>query len=349
MKLSKNHLVVPLFLFLFSSLLTTEVFPQNSNVVVSNNQDKNVNSSNTSSNKPSDSNQNSSEQISNTNQTNSNANTASEKETVRKLELTNKDLGSIKLEGFDSWVYYVLIFLFIVFVAVSLWLAKKAAENGFKLWMILPFIGFAILMFFVGRLYDRHNTSLESAQKITAVEERAINNLPPSPPISPSGLTASPISDFQIKLSWADNDINENGFEIIRKLGADGKFVPLAKVGPNATNFVDEGLAPETTVSYSVRAFNTQSDGKLNYSGLSNEVTTITLPRITANEYNWTNPSSIFWYILLPILSTIILSIFVVRFLNYIISRRTYSREYVDRLRAQRDDLESELRRRSFS
>lgn len=75
-------------------------------------------------------------------------------------------------------------------------------------------------------------------------------------PAAPSGLTASASSTSQINLSWQDHSSNETGFSIERKTGTDGSYSVIATVGADVTSYLDKGLAPATTYSYHVNAFN---------------------------------------------------------------------------------------------
>jgi hypothetical protein len=86
----------------------------------------------------------------------------------------------------------------------------------------------------------------------------------PLPPGSPSNLVASAASISQINLSWADSSNFEDGFKIERWNGS--SYSQIATVGPNVTTYADSGLAPSTTYTYRVRAFNSGGD-----SGYSNE------------------------------------------------------------------------------
>jgi titin len=103
----------------------------------------------------------------------------------------------------------------------------------------------------------------------------------PDPPVSPSSLTATTISNTQINLSWTDNSNNEDGFKIERKLNSAVTYTQIATVGPNATVFLNTGLATNTGYSYRVRAFNAGGN-----SGYSNAATATTLPNPPAAPSN---------------------------------------------------------------
>ena len=85
-------------------------------------------------------------------------------------------------------------------------------------------------------------------------------------------LTATAISSTQINLTWTDNATNETGFRIERCQGAGcTSFTQLANVGPNATALNNFGLAPSSSYSYRVRAFNGSGDSE--YSDTATAVT----------------------------------------------------------------------------
>ena len=75
------------------------------------------------------------------------------------------------------------------------------------------------------------------------------------PPLSPSGLFATVISNSEIKLSWTDNSFNESGFIIYYKQeGAVGFQTQV--VGADVTSYSFTGLLPSTGYNFYVRAFN---------------------------------------------------------------------------------------------
>lgn len=77
------------------------------------------------------------------------------------------------------------------------------------------------------------------------------------PPVAPSVLAATPVSNSQINLTWVDNDVTETGFKIERCTGLDcTDFAEIGVVGVNVTGYSDSGLAGSTSYSYRVRAYN---------------------------------------------------------------------------------------------
>jgi hypothetical protein len=89
-------------------------------------------------------------------------------------------------------------------------------------------------------------------------------------PNPPSNLVASAASSSQINLIWSDNSNNEGGYKIERWNGS--SYVQINTVGANVTTYTDSGLAPSTTYTYRVRAYNSVGD-----SGYSNESSATTL------------------------------------------------------------------------
>ncbi|QCR21163.1 fibronectin type III domain-containing protein [Pontibacter sp. SGAir0037] len=81
------------------------------------------------------------------------------------------------------------------------------------------------------------------------------------PPAAPGNVTATALSDRQVKLTWADNSDDEESFRISRS--ADGAtFFTVATGGANQTSFTDQNLSAGTTYSYRIYAINA---GGLNY------------------------------------------------------------------------------------
>jgi acid phosphatase type 7 len=72
---------------------------------------------------------------------------------------------------------------------------------------------------------------------------------------APSGLTASGISSSEIGLTWQDNSMDEDGFEVERSMDGNS-FNLIATLGSNALSFTDSGLQRNRRYYYRVRAFN---------------------------------------------------------------------------------------------
>jgi fibronectin type 3 domain-containing protein len=72
----------------------------------------------------------------------------------------------------------------------------------------------------------------------------------------PTGLTAQPLSDTSIRLTWRDNSANEDGFKIERcKLFNCADFTALTEFGPGVTTYTDTGLDKDSYYSYRVKAY----------------------------------------------------------------------------------------------
>ena len=74
-------------------------------------------------------------------------------------------------------------------------------------------------------------------------------------PAAPTDLTASAVSNSEIKIDWTDKSNNETGFKIERAKG-NGFYMEIKTVGANVTTFADSGLSVNTEYTYRVRAYN---------------------------------------------------------------------------------------------
>ncbi len=84
---------------------------------------------------------------------------------------------------------------------------------------------------------------------------------PTAPPISaPSHLSATVLSHDQVQLHWADNSLNESGFNIERAPGGTTSWARIGSVGYDTTAFIDQSLSEGTKYRYQVKAF--RSDGE---------------------------------------------------------------------------------------
>lgn len=90
---------------------------------------------------------------------------------------------------------------------------------------------------------------------------------PVMPPAAPSGLSATPVSQTQINLSWVDASYNETAFQVERSpdnFATPALIVVLPHVDANFTSYQDSDLTLDTVYYYRVRAFN--SGGNSAYS-----------------------------------------------------------------------------------
>jgi hypothetical protein len=89
---------------------------------------------------------------------------------------------------------------------------------------------------------------------------------------SPTNLTATPLNDTDIQLSWNDNCGFESGYRLERSDG--GSFTQIAELEANVTEYTDTGLNYGTDYTYRVKAFT-----DLNESGYAtSNTTTMSIP-----------------------------------------------------------------------
>jgi hypothetical protein len=80
-----------------------------------------------------------------------------------------------------------------------------------------------------------------------------------SPPVPPSGLTATPVSTSRIDLAWVDGSVDETALVIERSL--DGvAWAGHALLAANVVAYTDAGLQPATMYHYRVKARNGAGD-----------------------------------------------------------------------------------------
>jgi len=77
----------------------------------------------------------------------------------------------------------------------------------------------------------------------------------PAAPAPPSSLAAAPQSSTAIRLTWADNSTDEQGFEVWRSItGPSGSFTLLGSVSADVATLDDSGLTAGDQYCYQVRA-----------------------------------------------------------------------------------------------
>ena len=116
---------------------------------------------------------------------------------------------------------------------------------------------------------------------------------PVAPPPAPSNLVAVLRNGgTQVRLTWKDNALAENGFYIERMISG-GAFTRIGQVGANVLTYTDLKVASNTTYFYRVRAFRTSSGVSLP-SNVAFATTPVLTPNAPTNlRVTATNSSSI--------------------------------------------------------
>ncbi|HWP81242.1 MAG TPA: FG-GAP-like repeat-containing protein [Bacteroidota bacterium] len=196
------------------------------------------------------------------------------------------------------------------------WVDNSDNETGFEVQRKTASTSFTTITTVGAGITTYSNTGLTTGTEYT-YRVRAVNATVQSPysneasatPTAlavqpPTNLVVTPISATQMTLTWTDNAINENGYQIERRQGITGNYEALPTLPPaNTTSYTDGGLSPGTTYFYRVRAFSLT----LGNSPYSNEAfgTTLTSPAAPTSmaiapsgwtnnpsfTITWTNPS----------------------------------------------------------
>jgi hypothetical protein len=77
---------------------------------------------------------------------------------------------------------------------------------------------------------------------------------------APTNLTATPLNDSEIQLTWSDNCSFESGYRLERSDG--GSYAQIAELGENITEYTDTGLnyGTDYTYTYRVKAFTDENE-----------------------------------------------------------------------------------------
>jgi len=130
----------------------------------------------------------------------------------------------------------------------------------------------------------------DAAGNVSAASNTATATTPSQgdtqPPSTPGGLTATAASPSQVKIAWsaATDDVGVAGYTIYRNAAA-----IATTSGPNATTYTDVSVAPSTTYTYTVDAFDAAGNHSPQSAGASvttppSNIQTITL-NPTADTY----------------------------------------------------------------
>ncbi len=79
------------------------------------------------------------------------------------------------------------------------------------------------------------------------------------PPAAPSNVNATPPSSIRVDVTWTDNSLTENGFQLDSSANSAGPWVSVKRLGANVTSY-SESRATEVQVCYRVIAFNAHGE-----------------------------------------------------------------------------------------
>ena len=105
------------------------------------------------------------------------------------------------------------------------------------------------------RVTELYGCSSEFSTNYTVINANGTTGLPDAA----GGLLALGASKTTIQLDWSDNPApanNETGFEVYRSTSNAGPFTLIGKTGTDIVSFLDQGLNPNTSYYYVVRAVN---------------------------------------------------------------------------------------------
>jgi RHS repeat-associated protein len=111
-----------------------------------------------------------------------------------------------------------------------------------------------------------------------SAEASAVTNL-----VAPTSLTATTASTTQINLTWADNSINETGYQIERSTSMGAGFAWVFTTAANAVSYSDNAVPfPGVTYFYRVRATNSTLAIFSAYTAEANATTNLVVPTALA-------------------------------------------------------------------
>lgn len=105
------------------------------------------------------------------------------------------------------------------------------------------------------RVTELYGCSSEFSANYTVVNANGVSGLPDAA----GGLLALGASKTTMQVDWSDNPTpanNETGFEVYRSTTAGGPYTLIGKTAADQVSFLDQGLNPNTSYYYIVRAVN---------------------------------------------------------------------------------------------
>lgn len=94
---------------------------------------------------------------------------------------------------------------------------------------------------------------------------------------------AQPAAAASVAISWADQAVDEDGFQVERRAAAGGAFEPIAIQGPNVVTYLDNAVPTTGAYCYRVRAFNLAGTSDYTNEGCGTATTTASPVSIMLN------------------------------------------------------------------
>jgi fibronectin type 3 domain-containing protein len=129
-----------------------------------------------------------------------------------------------------------------------------------------------------GQIVDYATFPTPQTFGVSATDGASANDPGGVNPAQPTGLTVSFAGTTSLRIRWADNSDNEDGFLVFQGTASGTDFTQIASVGSNAGSVDVTGLSPSSTYTFVVIAYN-----QVGYSAYSNVATgsTSALPVIS--------------------------------------------------------------------
>jgi M6 family metalloprotease-like protein len=152
------------------------------------------------------------------------------------------------------------------------WADNSGSEDGFTIERSSDGSSWSALTTVVANTTSYNNSGLSPAQTwfyrvrafeagdVSAWSNTASATTDDIPPATPSGLSASAVSDSQINLNWVDQAGNEDGYRVEWSPNGTGSWAARPDLGANSTSYSHTGLTASTGYFYRVVAFNSAGD-----------------------------------------------------------------------------------------
>lgn len=113
---------------------------------------------------------------------------------------------------------------------------------------------------------------------------------------TPLNFAAQPASTSSIEFSWLDYTLNETGFILERNVN--GAFIPVDTINANSEKYILNGLLPEETDTFRLRAFNNTMNSPYSIEIIAKskpETIDVTDPSNFVADLTWNGQSSNLW------------------------------------------------------
>lgn len=152
------------------------------------------------------------------------------------------------------------------------WVDNTLNESGFEIWRLVDNMQWELLAIVESNTRSFTDMEIKEGKKYSYMVRAflgddgiyspysSVVSVVATIPAPPDNLTYSAVNANSVKLTWRDNSNNEDGFKVERLDNSTGKWIEIASLSQNVTNYIIDNLSISTSYTYRIKAFNSTNN-----------------------------------------------------------------------------------------